>query len=246
MAHLTETYRAKRVFKQHSTAFTDFGSAALPPLAPWTDHLVQNRSVEAAPAPQGALKAFVEALLAKDDAAVRSGQAWFTVPGRLVNEYALLSEHRARHVRDCFEFAWWKWWRVAGVRTSYKQFAWGHDEVRPVSGGWKDTWGGVGLTLIDGLDTAWVMGFRKEVEAAKATVGVGRVCDGQIEKMDFRVDREISVFESIIRLVGGLLALYDASGDRVFLKKARELADLLAPAFDTDSGYPKVSNARSL
>lgn len=85
MAHLTETYRAKRVFKQHSTAFTDFGSAALPPLAPWTDHLVQNRSVEAAPAPQGALKAFVEALLAKDDVAVRSGQAWFTVPGRLVN-----------------------------------------------------------------------------------------------------------------------------------------------------------------
>ncbi|KAK8823609.1 hypothetical protein WA577_002528, partial [Blastocystis sp. JDR] len=226
MAHLTETYRAKRVFKQHSTAFTDFGSAALPPLAPWTDHLVQNRSVEAAPAPQGALKAFVEALLAKDDAAVRSGQAWFTVPGRLVNEYALLSEHRARHVRDCFEFAWW----------NYKQFAWGHDEVRPVSGGWKDTWGGVGLTLIDGLDTAWVMGFRKEVEAAKAT----------IEKMDFRVDREISVFESIIRLVGGLLALYDASGDRVFLKKARELADLLAPAFDTDSGYPKsVLNPRT-
>ena len=33
-------------------------------------------------------------------------------------------------------------------------------------------WGGVGLTLIDGLDTAWLMGFRKEVEAAKATVGV--------------------------------------------------------------------------
>ena len=58
------------------------------------------------------------------------------------------------------------------VKSSYKQFAWGHDEVRPIRGGWKDMWGGVGLTLIDGLDTAWLMGFRKEVEAAKATVGI--------------------------------------------------------------------------
>ena len=59
------------------------------------------------------------------------------------------------------------------------------------------------------------------------------------------MDHDISVFESVIRLVGGLLALYDSTKDRLFLKKAKELADLLCPAFDTDSGYPKVSNDRS-
>ena len=169
---MIETYKAKRVFKQHSTS-VDFASAALPPLPSWSDHLVQNRSIEAAPEPQGALKAFVAALLAKDDKAVRSGQVWFTVPGRLVDDYFVLSEHRANHIRDCFEFAWWKWRRVACVRRSYKHFAWSHYEIRPLSGDWKDNWGGVGLTLIDGLDTAWVMGFKKEVEMAKATVRAG-------------------------------------------------------------------------
>lgn len=59
------------------------------------------------------------------------------------------------------------------------------------------------------------------------------------------MDKDISVFESTIRLVGGLLALYDSTKDRMFLKKAKELADLLCPAFDTDSGYPKVLNDRS-
>lgn len=108
MAHLIENYKAKRVFKQHSGSYSDFGSMNLPALPSWTDHLVQNRSVEAAPDPQGALKEFVELLLAKNDTDVRSGKAWFTVPGRLVNDYALLSEHRANHIRDCFEFAWWK------------------------------------------------------------------------------------------------------------------------------------------
>lgn len=43
-----------------------------------------------------------------DDVQVRSGKAWFTVPGSVVDEYYLLNEHRASHIRDCFEFAWWK------------------------------------------------------------------------------------------------------------------------------------------
>lgn len=42
------------------------------------------------------------------DVQVRSGKAWFTVPGSVVDEYYLLNEHRASHIRDCFEFAWWK------------------------------------------------------------------------------------------------------------------------------------------
>lgn len=42
--------------------------------------------------------------------------------------------------------------------------------MRPLTGGSNDNWGGIAMTLIDGLDTAWLLGFRKEVEAAKDTV----------------------------------------------------------------------------
>lgn len=40
------------------------------------------------------------------------------------------------------------------------------------------------------------------------------------------------------RVVGGLLSAYDLSGDKVFLEKARDLADRLLPAWNTPSGIP--------
>ena len=40
------------------------------------------------------------------------------------------------------------------------------------------------------------------------------------------------------RVVGGLLSAYDLSGDKVFLDKARDIADRLLPAWDTPSGIP--------
>ena len=41
----------------------------------------------------------------------------------------------------------------------------------------------------------------------------------------------LSLFETIIRIVGGLVAAYDASGDLFFLQKAQELAQKLQPNF---------------
>lgn len=49
---------------------------------------------------------------------------------------------------------------------------------------------------------------------------------------------QVSVFETTIRVLGGLLSAYDLSGDGVFLNKARELGDRLLGAFDTPSGIP--------
>ena len=45
--------------------------------------------------------------------------------------------------------------------------------------------------------------------------------------------------QTTIRELGGLLSAFDLSGDQVFLKKAIELADLLMPAFNTESGIPR-------
>jgi endoplasmic reticulum Man9GlcNAc2 1,2-alpha-mannosidase len=45
--------------------------------------------------------------------------------------------------------------------------------------------------------------------------------------------------QTTIRELGGLLAAFEFSGDAVFLEKAKELGDLLLPAFDTVSGIPR-------
>lgn len=48
----------------------------------------------------------------------------------------------------------------------------------------------------------------------------------------------MSVFESNIRMVGGLLSAYELSGEEVFLLKAEDLARRLLPAFGTPTGIP--------
>lgn len=50
---------------------------------------------------------------------------------------------------------------------SYVQYAWGHDELDPVGKLGKDDFGGVGATIVDCLDTLWLMGLKKEFEAAR-------------------------------------------------------------------------------
>ena len=49
---------------------------------------------------------------------------------------------------------------------------------------------------------------------------------------------EISVFETNIRYVGGLLTLYSFTGDSLFKEKAVHIVDKLLPAFKTPTGIP--------
>jgi mannosyl-oligosaccharide alpha-1,2-mannosidase len=53
-------------------------------------------------------------------------------------------------VVDAFKHAW----------TGYKKLAWGHDHLKPISGGYHD-WFGLGLTIIDSLDTMFIMGLKQ-------------------------------------------------------------------------------------
>lgn len=112
----------------------------------------------------------------------------------------------------------WAW-------QNYRQHAWGKDQIKPISGGYesfplKDHH--FGLTIVEALDTLWAMGlddeFRDGVEWVRGN-------------LDFDVDGELSVFETSIRLVGGLLSGWHASGDPVLLAKARDLANRLLPSF---------------
>jgi mannosyl-oligosaccharide alpha-1,2-mannosidase len=125
---------------------------------------------------------------------------------------------RQRAVKDTFERCW----------KAYKDRAWAHDELAPISGGSKtSTFGGWGATLVDSLDTLWIMGMEKEyAEAVDAAteINFGPTDDG-----------EINVFEIIIRYLGGFIGAYDVSGchDSRLLNKAIEVADLAYAAFDT-------------
>ena len=48
----------------------------------------------------------------------------------------------------------------------------------------------------------------------------------------------VSVFETTIRELGGLLSAFDLSKDNVFLTKAIELGNILAKSFNSHSGIP--------
>ena len=67
-----------------------------------------------------------------------------------------------------------------------------------------------------------------------------------IKKMIYFQSGEISVFETNIRYVGGLLTLYSFTGDSLFKEKAVHIVDKLLPAFKTPTGIPyALVNMRS-
>lgn len=46
----------------------------------------------------------------------------------------------------------------------YEKYAMGSDELRPLTLQSKTTFGGIGATLIDSLDTLWMMGLMEEFD----------------------------------------------------------------------------------
>ncbi|KAH8701860.1 glycosyl hydrolase family 47-domain-containing protein [Talaromyces proteolyticus] len=114
----------------------------------------------------------------------------------------------------------------------YKENALGHDEVRPVSGGFRDPFAGWGATLVDALDTLWIMGLKDEFAAAV----------DEVKQIDFTTSfrKDIPIFETVIRYLGGLIGAYDISGGNYpgLLDKAVELAEVLIGAFDTPNRMP--------
>ena len=100
------------------------------------------------------------------------------------------------------------------------------------------------MTLVDSLDTLYLMGMTREFNEACDWVSVVGGGDVQVEaNLSFHVEKDISVFEYTIRLLGGLLSAYDLSGRAGLLKKAVELADLLVVAFDAEENLPAVREA---
>lgn len=125
--------------------------------------------------------------------------------------------------------------------SSYLTYAYPYDELRSLSCDGFDTWGSFSLTLIDALDTLAVMGnfseFRRVAEIISA-------------RANFEANINVSVFETNIRVVGGLLSAHLLSHkagihlepgwpcNGPLLRLAEDMAKRLIAAFDTPTGMP--------
>ena len=125
---------------------------------------------------------------------------------------------------------------------NYMEHAFPHDQLCPLSctGDDFEPTAGNMLTLIDSLDTLAIMGNTTEFARGVALV---------LEHASFDHDITVNVFETTIRVLGGLLsahllAIDPALGlappgyDGGLLRLATDLADRLMPAFNTATSIP--------
>nr|CAH7739746.1 unnamed protein product [Callosobruchus chinensis] len=133
--------------------------------------------------------------------AVNSGQKdQILGPPRVEPKFTGPTTARQKAVVKAFKHAW----------KGYKRFAWGHDHLKPISEGYED-WFGLGLSIVDSLDTIFIMGLKEEYREARDWVD---------KHLHFNINRDVNLFEVTIRVLGGLLSIYHFSKDEMFLTKA--------------------------
>ena len=92
-----------------------------------------------------------------------------------------VSIERREKVKDAMLHAW----------TAYEKYAWGKDELKPRTMNGVDSFGGLGATLVDSLDTLFIMGLDTQFKRAREWIA---------ESLYFNKNIEVSVFETTIRL----------------------------------------------
>lgn len=142
---------------------------------------------------------------------------------------------RADAVVEMFRFAW----------EGYAKYAFPNDELRPQNNSFTNSRNGWGVTAFDALSTAIVM---------EQTDIVNFILD-YVPTVNFNktvapAGGRVSLFETNIRYLGGMISAYDlltgpfshldvdAENVNALLTQATNLADVLKFAFDTPSGIP--------
>jgi mannosidase alpha-like ER degradation enhancer 2 len=126
----------------------------------------------------------------------------------------------AKQVKQEFLHAW----------RGYKQYAWNHDDLKPLSKSYRDWYAEpLYMTPIDSLDTMILIGLKDEAEETKEFL---------LKNLSFDKDIYVSNFEITIRILGGLLSIYQLTGDKRFLAFAEDLGTRLLPVFDSPTGLP--------
>ena len=126
----------------------------------------------------------------------------------------------ANEVRGEFLHAW----------NDYKHYAWGHDDLKPLSKTYHDWYAEpLLMTPVDALDTMLLMGLRDEARATREYIAT---------HLSFNKDISVQNFEITIRLLGGLLSAYEMTGDKRLLNLAEDLGNRLLPVFNSPTGLP--------
>eukprot|EP00928_Gymnodinium_smaydae_P081310 TRINITY_DN64858_c0_g1_i1.p1 TRINITY_DN64858_c0_g1~~TRINITY_DN64858_c0_g1_i1.p1 ORF type:complete len:751 (-),score=120.72 TRINITY_DN64858_c0_g1_i1:104-2356(-) len=133
-----------------------------------------------------------------------------------------LRRQRAERIRAAVRHAW----------SSYRKFAWGADDLRPVSGSRSDGNFRHAVTMVDSLDTLWIVGLRQEFLEARDWLAA------HLPARITGLSRQASVFETTIRSFGGLLSAYDLSRDQVFIDLAEQLGRKILATIQDDGTVP--------
>ncbi len=114
--------------------------------------------------------------------------------------------------------------------NGYKKYAWGHDDLKPLSKTHHDWYPQpLLMTAVDSLDTMILMDMDDEATATKQYI---------LDNLSFDKDIEVQNFEITIRLLGGLLTNYQLTNDKRFLSLAEDLGNRLLPVFNSPTGMP--------
>src|SRR5215471_12723781 len=114
--------------------------------------------------------------------------------------------------------------------NGYKQYAWGHDDLKPLSKTYHDWYAeSLLMTPVDALDTMILMGVKDEARTTREYIAT---------HLSFDKDISVQNFEITIRLLGGLLSSYELTGDQRLLTLAEDLGNRLLPVFNSPTGLP--------
>lgn len=108
---------------------------------------------------------------------------------------------------------------------------------------------GMGWIIVDALDTMMLMNLTSRVGQAREWIS---------KSLSYDQDQDVNTFETTIRMIGGLLSAHylsnefpqlapqtdddpGAAGEDLYLEKAKDLADRVISAFDSESGIPYAS-----
>ena len=103
-----------------------------------------------------------------------------------------------------------------------------HDELLPLARDGDSSFCNAGATLVDSLSTLWLAGLDSRFERARDAVAA----------RDYSRLQGCNLFETNIRILGGLLSAGALSGDKMFFQKAAVIAGAMLPSFNTPSGIP--------
>jgi len=126
----------------------------------------------------------------------------------------------AKEVKNEFKRSW----------EAYKKYAWGHDVLKPISKTHTDWYAqSLHISPIDAYSTMKVMGLNTEAKEVYQYI---------LDSVDFDKDIFVKTFEVNIRILGGLLAMYQYTEDPKILALAEDFGNRMLPAFESPTGMP--------